>query len=52
MVHSHLEDSPTLVLIKATKDAKPFLTIQKPLVIYHEDGTYTDEILEIYHKEK
>ena len=51
MVHSHQNDKPTLVLIKATKDAKSFLTIEKPLVIYHKDGSYTDEILKIYHKE-
>ena len=31
-------------------EAKEFLKIDKPLVIYKENGEYTDEILEIYDK--
>ena len=49
-VHSNYEQEPKLVLIKAVKNAKEFLTVEKPLIIYKEDGEYTDEILEIYHK--
>ena len=51
-VHSHVGDEPKLVLIKAVKNAKPFLSIEKPLYIYTEQGKYTKEILEIYHKEE
>lgn len=40
-----------LLLIKATKNAKPFLKIEKPLYVYKENGEYTEEILEIYNKE-
>ena len=49
-VHSHVEEEPKLILIKAVKNAKPFLTIEKPLYIYTKGGEYTNEILEIYHK--
>ena len=49
-VHSHVGDEPKLVLIKAVKNAKPFLNIEKPLYIYTQEGKYTKEILEIYHK--
>lgn len=42
---------PNLLLIEAVKNAKPFLKIQKPLFIYNENGEYTDEVLNIYHKE-
>ena len=42
--------SPNLVLIKATKNAKPFLKVDKPLYIYNSDGTYTEELLKIYNK--
>lgn len=49
-VHSNYEQEPKLVLIKAVKDAKEFLTVEKPLIVYKENGEYTDEILEIYHK--
>lgn len=52
MVQSYNDSKPKLILIKATKNAKSFLNIEKPLVIYNKDGSYTDEVLEIYHKEK
>lgn len=50
LVHSNYKKEPKLVLIKAVKNAKEFLKIDKPLFIYQEDGKYTEEILKIYHK--
>lgn len=49
-VYPNYREEPKLILIKATKNAKEFLRIEKPLVIYKEEGKYTDEILEIYNK--
>ena len=49
-VYSSENQEPKLVLIKAVKNAKEFLKIEKPLFIYKKNGEYTDEILEIYHK--
>ena len=49
-VYPKIGKEPNLVLIKATKNAKEFLKIEKPLIVYNEDGTYTDEILKIYDK--
>ena len=49
-VHSKSNEKPTLILVKGIKCAKEFLKIDKPLVIYNEDGSYTDEILKIYNK--
>ena len=49
-IHSNINKEPTLVLIKAVKNAKEFLKIEKPLFIYDEKGKYTEEILEIYNK--
>ena len=51
-VHSYYNSKPKLILVKATKCAKSFLNIEKPLIIYNTDGTYTDEIYKIYNKEK
>lgn len=51
-VHSRANQTPTLVLIRAVKGAKEFLKIDRPLVIYRDDGEYTDEILEIYDKKR
>lgn len=37
-----------LVLIKAVKNGGQFLKVEKPLFIYNEDGSYTEEIKKIY----
>lgn len=47
-VYSKVTEQSNLVLIKAVKNAKIFLKVEKPLIIYNEDGSYTDEILDIY----
>lgn len=49
-VHSNKEQEPKLVLIKAVKNAKEFLKVEKPLFVYNKKGEYTDEILKIYNK--
>lgn len=48
-IYSNIEQEPKLVLIKAVKNAKEFLTVEKPLFIYNKQGEYTEEILQIYH---
>lgn len=42
---------PNLLLIKAVKNANSFLKVESPLIIYKEDGEYTEELLKIYNKE-
>lgn len=49
-IHSKVGKEPNLVLIKAVKDAGEHLIIDSPLVVYNNDGTYTDEIFKIYNK--
>jgi tRNA1Val (adenine37-N6)-methyltransferase len=51
-VHSKAGDKPTLILVKAIKGAREYLKIDKPLVIYKDNGEYTDEVLEIYDKKR
>ena len=51
-VQSKQNSNPNLVLFKCVKDAGNALKIDRPLIIYNEDGTYTDEIYKIYNKEK
>lgn len=50
LVYPKPENQANLVLIKAVKNAKPFLKILKPLYVYSQDGEYTEEILKIYNK--
>lgn len=50
-VYPNIKKEANLILIKATKNAKPFLKIEKPLYVYDKNGNYTSEILKIYGKE-
>lgn len=47
-VYPKKEKEANLVLVKAVKNARKFLKIQKPLIIYEENGNYTEEIFKIY----
>ena len=49
-IQSKVNKDLNLLLIKGVKDAGNQLKIERPLVVYNEDGSYTNEILEIYHK--
>ena len=49
-VYPSIDKAPNLVLIKGIKNARPFLKIDKPLIVYDSNGCYTDEIYEIYGK--
>lgn len=49
-IQPNINKEPNLVLIKAVKNAGYQLKIEKPLIIYDENGNYTDEILKIYNK--
>lgn len=51
-VYPKADKDANLVLIKAVKNAKPFLKIEKPLIVYNKKGEYTDEIYDIYNKKK
>ena len=39
---------PKMVLIKGVKNARPFIKIREDLYIYNDDGTYSDEVKNIY----
>ena len=47
-VQKRSDTAPWLFLLEARKDGKPGLTWQSPLVLYNDDGTFTDTYLEIY----
>lgn len=51
-VYPNKNKKTNLVLIKGIKRENPFLEFDKNLYIYNDDGTYTEEILKIYNKEK
>lgn len=47
-VHSKFNEPARMVLIEAAKERRPGITIEKPFIIYKEDGTYTEEMASIY----
>ena len=50
MIYPKQGKEPTMVLVEGVKNGRPELRVQTPLIVYNEDGTYTDEINEIYGK--
>ncbi len=51
-VQPKLTKKPNLILIEGVKSGKPDLKFYDPLIVYNEDGTYTDEIYKIYGTEE
>ena len=47
-VHSFAEKEATMVLIDAVKGGGPQMIVEAPLVIYGDDGEYTDEVRGMY----
>ena len=50
MVCAKVSKPPYVVLVEGLKGAKPMLHWEAPLVVYHENGTETKELMQIYHK--
>lgn len=50
MVYPKLGKAPTMVLVEGVKNGNPELRVLPPLFVYNEDGTYTEDINEIYGK--
>jgi tRNA1Val (adenine37-N6)-methyltransferase len=51
-VYPHINDEANLVLIKGVKCGKPSVKLLKPLIVYNENGEYSDEIYKIYSKNR
>jgi len=47
-VHNDVRAVSKMVLVEAVKEGKPGLKVEKPLVLYNADGSYTDELNEMY----
>ncbi len=48
LVYPYADREPNMVLIEGLRGGRPRLTVEKPLIVYQENGKYTDEIYEIY----
>ena len=50
-IHPNRNKKPNLLLLKCIKAAKPELKFLNPLYVYNDDGSYTDEVYDIYRKD-
>ncbi|MRN57201.1 tRNA1(Val) (adenine(37)-N6)-methyltransferase [Paenibacillus monticola] len=48
-VHPRAHLEANMVLIEATRDGKPEVRLQPPLIVYNEDNQYCPEIMDIYY---
>lgn len=48
MVHPYINKDANMVLIEGVKGANTFMKIESPLIVYNQDGSYTDELLKMY----
>ncbi len=48
LVYPYVDREPNMVLVEGARGGNPRLTVEKPLVVYQPDGSYTDEIIDIY----
>ncbi len=48
LVYPFVDREPNMVLIEGFRGGKPGITVEKPLIVYREEGKYTDEILQLY----
>ena len=48
LVYPTLSKEPNMVLIEGYRGGKSRITVEKPLIVYNDDGSYTNDILEIY----
>lgn len=47
-VHPFIDKEANMVLIEAVRGGKSMIKVEKPLIVYKEQGKYTDEIYDIY----
>ena len=47
-VHSRVSSEAKMVLLDAVKGGRTGIKVENPLFLYNDDGSYTDEMMEIY----
>jgi len=48
LVYPFVHKEPNMVLLEALLGGRSRITVEKPLIVYREQGVYTDEICDIY----
>ena len=48
LVYPFVDKEPNMVLIEGMKGGNPRMQVEPPLIVYQKDGSYTEELLEMY----
>lgn len=48
MVHPYIDKEPNMVLLEGVRGGNSRITVERPLVVYKEQGVYSDELLGEY----
>lgn len=48
LVHPYADKEANMVLIESVRGGKPYLKVMEPLIVYNENGEYTEELLQVY----
>ncbi len=48
LVYPYADREPNMVLIEANRGGRPRMTVEKPLIVFREQGVYMPEITELY----
>lgn len=48
LVHPYVDKEPNMVLVEGLRGGNPRMKVEAPLVVYGNDGNYTEELLRIY----
>jgi len=48
LVYPYVDKEPNMVLVEGMRGAKPRMTVEKPLIVYMENGEYSEELLKMY----
>lgn len=48
LVYPYVDKEPNMVLIEGLRGGRSRMKVEPPLIVYHKDGSYTDELLRCY----
>jgi tRNA1(Val) A37 N6-methylase TrmN6 len=51
-IHPKAATEANMVLVESAKDGKPEVRLLPPLIVYGEDGSYTEELLDVFYGRK
>ncbi len=50
LVYPYIDREANMVLIEGVRGGKSMIKVEKPLIVYEENGSYTEEVYRIYNK--